>query len=110
DRGIDELSNFDGLCQLDVIAKNACALIALTCSDQQLRFKNFPIVRRVVDRDDSLHVELEALDISEQVYGLRIDRRRSARKRLSRRIEPVRFEQHFFFGEIDQKHSIVVPK
>ncbi len=53
--------------QLDIIAKNACALIALANRDQQLFVHHLAVVRRIVDRNDSLHIQLEALDVGLQV-------------------------------------------
>src|SRR5216117_1575513 len=60
---------------------------------RQLRHRHDAVVRRIVNRNDALHVELQSTDVVEQTHGKRA-RRTRRRRSGSLWVVAVSFEQH----------------
>ena len=82
---------------------------APTDPPRQLRHRHYSVVGWIVNGNDSLHIELQALNVVEETQGERA--RRTQRRRRGRlRIVAIGLEQHLFLREIGDDHSVVVSK
>src|SRR5262245_6773368 len=83
-------------------------LVAASDPFHQIPDHHVPVVSRIVDGNDALHIEPQPIDGLHEVGRVRADARGRRRIGLCRWIERVRFDEDFLLGEVRNDQPLVV--